>query len=198
MPIRLVETRPASALSELDDDDLMRLARAGREDAFEALLRRHQPLVLGVAARFLADRALGRDVMQDVFLSLGRERERYKPQARVRSYLLSLPLHRCHAVARARRSQTRRVAQLASVLPDTASPDEPIGMLVQRERARELHALLGSVPERQREVLILRFGEELELEEIAEATGRPIGTVKSHLFRGLKALRGLLHREPAP
>ena len=85
MPIRLVETRPASALSELDDDDLMRLARAGREDAFEALLRRHQPLVLGVAARFLADRALGRDVMQDVFLSLWRERERYKPQARFRS-----------------------------------------------------------------------------------------------------------------
>ena len=176
----------------------MRLARAGREDAFEALMRRHQPLVLGVAARFLADRALGRDVMQDVFLSLWRERERYRPEGRFRSYLLSLTLHRCHAVARTLRSQRRRATQLASVLPDGSGPDEPIGILVERERARELHALLGSVPVRQREVLILRFGEELELEEIARATGRPLGTVKSHLFRGLKALREMLHREPAP
>ncbi len=62
-PIHLVCDEATKTLGDLGDDDLMLLAKSGRQDAFEKLLRRHEPLVFGIAARFLADRALGRDVM---------------------------------------------------------------------------------------------------------------------------------------
>jgi RNA polymerase sigma-70 factor (ECF subfamily) len=191
-PIRLVEARTRE-LSDLDDDELMLLVRSGQKDAFETLMRRHQALVFGLAARYLADRAAGRDVMQDVFLALWRERERYKPGGRFRSYLASMTFHRCHMVARSRESHGRRVAQAS----DDRNPDAelPVDALVERERSREVRALLSRVPDHHRRVLVLRYAEELELEEIAEATGHPLGTVKSHLFRGLKLLRELVRKE---
>jgi RNA polymerase sigma factor (sigma-70 family) len=194
-PIRLVEPQATRGLADASDDELMLLARAGREDAFEVLLRRYQAFVLGVAARYLGDPAAGRDVMQDVFLALWRERERYKAGGRFRSYLAAMTFHRCHSVARHRRNQARRAAR-----GDHGAPaDElPLDVLVERERAREVRALLAQVPEHHRRVLILRFAEDLELDEIAAATGHPLGTVKSHLFRGLKTLRAMLTKEPPP
>jgi RNA polymerase sigma factor (sigma-70 family) len=195
-PIRLVEARTDAALSAADDDDLMLLAKAERQDAFEVLMRRHQAQVFGVAARFLNDRALGRDVMQDVFLSLWRERERYKSSGRFRSYLVAMTLNRCHMVARSKQSQARRAGKAVRADEDARPRDHlPVDALVERERTRELRQLLAQVPEHHREVLILRFAEDLELDEIARATGHPLGTVKSHLFRGLKTLRSLLQKE---
>jgi RNA polymerase sigma-70 factor (ECF subfamily) len=191
-PIRLVEARETRELADLDDDALMLLVRSGRQDAFEVLMRRHQPFVFGLATRYLADRASGRDVMQDVFLALWRERERYKPSGRFRSYLASVTFHRCHTVARSKKGQLGRAVRAAD---DPAADELPVDVLVERERSREVRALLSRVPEHHRRVLVLRFGEELELEEIAAATGHPLGTVKSHLFRGLKLLRELVRKE---
>lgn len=191
-PIRLVEARESRELPDLADDELMLLVRAGRQDAFEALMRRHQAFVFGIATRYLADRAQGRDVMQDVFLALWRERERYKASGRFRSYLASMTFHRCHMVTRSKKSHEQRAVRARE---DETHAEVPVDVLVERERSREVRALLSQVPDHHRQVLVLRFAEELELEEIAAATGHPLGTVKSHLFRGLKTLRELLRKE---
>ena len=195
-PIHVVETRGPKTLGDLDDDDLMLLTKSERQDAFEALMRRHQPLVLGIAARFLNDRGIGRDVMQDVFLSLWKERARYRASGRFRSYLVSMTLHRCHMVARNRKSQEQRISNLARAQEDPPQSEAlPLDAVVARERSRDLRQMLMRVPEHHRQVLILRFAEDLGLEEIAEATSLPLGTVKSHLFRGLKTLRTMVRKE---
>jgi RNA polymerase sigma factor (sigma-70 family) len=191
-PIHLVEARETRQLADLEDDELMLLVRSGRQDAFEMLMRRHQALVFGIATRYLGDRALGRDVMQDVFLALWRERERYKAGGRFRSYLASMTFHRCHMVTRGRKNHDKRALRESE---ERDAEELPVEALLERERAREVRALLSQVPDHHRRVLVLRFAEELELEEIAEATGHPLGTVKSHLFRGLKTLRELLRKE---
>lgn len=184
-------------LVDLDDDDLMLLAKAERQDAFEALVNRHQALVVALATRFLADRAAGRDVAQDVFLALWAERPRYKARGKFRSFLVSMTLHRCHMLARRRKTRHeyahRQAAAEASQPP--AADDLPLRTVVERERALELRKLLGRVPEKQRQVLILRFTLDLTFEEIATATDLPVGTVKSYVFRGLKRLRSLLVEE---
>jgi RNA polymerase sigma-70 factor (ECF subfamily) len=187
--IRLLNGKASRPAEELTDDDLMLLVRAGREDAFEVLLRRHQRLVLGLAIRFLGDRGQGRDVAQDVFLALWAERDRYRPRGRFRSYLVSVTLHRCHVVARQRKSHLDKVSRLqqereAHKQPETDSLDR----LVEVERARLVREKMTGLPEKMRLVLILRFTNELALEEIAEITGLPLGTVKSHVFRGLRRL----------
>jgi RNA polymerase sigma-70 factor (ECF subfamily) len=194
--IHLVLPRAPKDLGDLDDDDLMLLAKAERQDAFAALMRRHQALVFGVATRFLGDRGLGRDVMQDVFLSLWRERDRYGAKGRFRSYLVSMTLHRCHMVARNRQSQDRRISALARAQENAPQSESlPLDVVVERERSKELRRLLAGVPEHHRQVLILRFAEDLGLEEIAAATSLPLGTVKSHLFRGLRTLRDMMRKE---
>ncbi len=194
--IRLVDKTENRQLDELADDDLMLLTRANREDAFETLIRRHQSLVLGLSVRYFADRSLGTDVTQDVFLALWAERERYRGRGKFRSYLFSMTMHRCHVVARQRKSHLRKLANVAQDNRARATEaDQALDTLVEAERAREVRELLTRLPGKMRRVMILRFTHELALEEISSITGLPLGTVKSHLFRGVRRLAKLLQEE---
>lgn len=180
---------------EPTDDDLMLLARAGRRDVFEVLVRRHQKLVIALAVRFLGDATLGRDVAQDVFLAVWSERERYESRSRFRSYLVSVTLHRCQFVARQRRSHTRKLADLASETSNEPALDSgAMHELIEAEKRREVHEKLTVLPEPMRQVLILRFTHELPIEEIAKLTGLRLGTVKSHLHRGVRRLHQSLEK----
>jgi len=188
--IRLVEQPADDSLESMSDDDLFLLAQADRRDAFEQLIRRHQRLVLGLATRYLGDPAAGRDVSQDVFLALWSERGRYQRRGRLVSYLVSMTTNRCNYVARQRSSNLRKVANLSRE-PDRDSKDIPADRLLEREKARRVRSLLTSLPEKPRQVLILRFTHDMSIDEIANATGMPSGTVKSHISRGLKRLHEL-------
>jgi RNA polymerase sigma-70 factor (ECF subfamily) len=70
-------------------------------------------------------------------------------------------------------------------------------MLAQQEEGERMNAALGSLPANYREVLALRFQEDLTLEEIAAVVGAPVSTVKSRLYRSLETLRQILEREEA-
>ena len=67
--------------------------------------------------------------------------------------------------------------------------------LADDDRAKEVRSKLTRLPGKTREVLILRFTHELSLEEISSLTGMPLGTVKSHLFRGLKRMARFMKEE---
>ena len=68
-------------------------------------------------------------------------------------------------------------------------------MLAAREELSAVWAALDKLPERQRNVFVLRFVDDLSLEQIAAATGTTVGTVKTHLFRATATLRQLTGRE---
>jgi RNA polymerase sigma-70 factor (ECF subfamily) len=70
--------------------------------------------------------------------------------------------------------------------------DSPLHLFLQAESRQHVQASLAQLPVAYREVLLLRFQEEMQLDEIARIQGTPISTVKSRLYRGLEALRGLL------
>ncbi|MGZ6260391.1 MAG: RNA polymerase sigma factor, partial [Candidatus Limnocylindrales bacterium] len=70
-----------------------------------------------------------------------------------------------------------------------AGGPDPLGAAIAAERQRVIRSAVASLGEPYREVVALRFFAELSLNEIAESTGRPIGTVKTHLHRGLARLR---------
>ncbi len=194
--MRLVPEAKNITMEDLDDDDLFLLVKTGRKDAFEALIGRHQRLVLGLAIRFLGDRALGRDVAQDVFLALWSERMRYQPRGKFRSYLVSMTTNRCNYAARQRASHTKKLSNLATEEKSAGSGSEaPLSTILEREKSRALRNLIQSLPPTPRQVMILRYTNDMSLEEIATATGMPIGTVKSHLCRGVKRLHELWSKE---
>jgi RNA polymerase sigma-70 factor, ECF subfamily len=188
----------AEDLAGLADDDLMLLSRQGRRDAFEVLVARHTRLVLGTAIRFLGDRATGREVAQDVFLMLWSERERYVPKQKLKSLLITMTFNRCRALSRQRKNDRKKSETLAMLDHDVSDPATPLEQLLEQNRAAIVRAELTRLPEPVREILILRFAQDLSVQEIAEVTDKPVGTIKSHLFRGLKKLAQIFSKEGTP
>ena len=149
--------------------------------AFAELIEAHQGEVLAYCCRFLGDPVLAADVAQEVFLTLWKERERYRDEGKPRHYLLRIARHRCLAETKRRRSR-RELAERVAGEPREVSSG---GSLDTPALARALARLAP----KHRDLVILRYLGELELADIAAITGLKTGTIKSRLSRAVAALR---------
>jgi len=141
--------------------------------------------VLAYARRQLPAAADAEDVTQQVFLAAWDQRDRFEPErGTMAAWLLGIARHKVADRLRALQRQARIASQVA-LLPDPA--DDP----VEDELARRLLLLdaLDGLPAERRVVLELAFFEDLTHRTIAERLDLPLGTVKSHIRRGLDQLR---------
>lgn len=162
------------------DEELIAAINAGEAAAFEALYRRYRDWVAGLAFRFTGDYELALDVLQETFIYLLQKRPMLRLTARLTTFLYPAVKNLSIAARRKR----RRYAPGGEGLFDLPAREDP------SESAREeLAAVFSTLPEVQREVLLMRFADDMKIEEIAEALEIPTGTVKSRLRNGLKALR---------
>ncbi len=143
-------------------------------------------MVFSVALRLVGDRGLAEEVAQDVFLELHSWLPRLESADHVRHWLRRVATHRATDALRRRKVRPEGASEewedKHDRPGDSASADcGSMGVAMER--------MLLSLPEAQRTVLVLRYGEDLTPEEIARTTGDPIATVKSHLQRGLQLLR---------
>lgn len=149
---------------------------------FSALVREHQSMVFSIALHYLHDRASAEEVAQDVFLQLYRQKDRLNGPGHITAWLRRVACHRSIDYARSRHFDPKvgldEIAEPASEV----QPGDP--ML--REKLRKLILSLG---EKARMVMILRYQEDLDPEEIARELEMPVSTVKSHLQRSLAMLR---------
>lgn len=180
-------------LEERPDDELMLLARGGRPEAFDVLVRRYQQQVLRTCFRILGELSLAEDAAQAAFVELYRYLPRYRPLGKLRALLHRMALNQSRMLLRSRRAIDRKAGALnLEPLPPSILPDEHI---LEGERQRGVDAALAQLPRAQRETLALRFAGDLSLEEAAEVLRVPVGTVKSRVFHGLSRLRRLLKPE---
>ena len=139
-------------------------------------------MVFSIAYHFLHDRALAEEVAQETFLQLHKHLASLESPEHVLYWLRRTASNRCIDYARHR----RLAPQVAlDVIPEPASFDRPGDPLL----SRRLRQLVASLPPRQRMVVVLRYQEEMEPEEIARVLHIPVGTVKSQLQRSLAVLR---------
>jgi RNA polymerase sigma-70 factor (ECF subfamily) len=176
----LLETSPEDNRS---DEALIARISQGDAEAFEVLYRRHRDWVANLAFRFLGDRDLALDVLQETFLYVLRKFPGFRLTCQFRSFLY--PAVRNLSIA-ARRKAGRLRSDDPGILEQIAAP--PLSDAGDSSRA-QLSIVLTSLPEAQREVLLLRFVEGLSLNEIAAALEVPTGTVKSRLHHALATLR---------
>ena len=153
-------------------------------DEFRRLIETHQRMVFSLALRITGDYGTAEEVAQDVFLELYRSGESLVSEDHVRYWLRRVATHRAIDALRRR-----------SVRPESGA-EEWIEEQHVREAAESdsgvqarLEALLGTLPEPMRVVVLLRYQEEMQPEEIARLLGQSVAAVKSHLHRGLKLLR---------
>lgn len=175
----------------LGDEQLAAGFAAGDELCLAAAYRRWGRLVHRLAGRALGDGADAEDVTQQVFLAAWRGRRGYRPGAGgLGGWLVGITRHK---VADALTARARRAVLVAAVgarqeaAPVAAGscPEQILDrLLVQRE--------LANLPPAQQLVLRLAFYGDLTQSQISERSGLPLGTVKSHMRRGLRTLRSCL------
>jgi RNA polymerase sigma-70 factor, ECF subfamily len=159
------------------DQALIAAANRGEFTAFEELYRRHRDWVAQIAFRFTHDEDIALDVVQEVFLYFLKKFPGFELRCELKTFLY--PAARNVAIS-LRRKTERYVSDeesIANVPSETTAPQSDI-----------LTAVLAGLPEQQREVLLLRFGDGLALNEIAIALEIPLGTVKSRLHNALATL----------
>ena len=161
---------------------------------FNDAYRRIAPLALAAANRVLRDQAAAEDVVQDVFMQLWLRPSAYDPaRGSLTSYVTMIA--RSRAVDRwrtrgARESAVERSAEETRARhADHESAAEPV---IRRERALTLLSALDELPADQRDAVLLAYGRGLTAQEIARATGIPLGTAKSRVRLGLRKARETL------
>ena len=184
-----------------EQDDVVRALAArlvqGDESALEDVYDRWSALVHTYALRALGDAHDAEDVTQQVFVSAWRSRHTLTPSASaLPAWLLGIARHKV-ADVRAARARDARRAEAAAAAPtgdavEQSADEEVTERLVVRQAVDEL-------PDPRRTIVMLAFWQDLSHTEIAESVGLPLGTVKSHVRRGLIQLHQQLEgvrREP--
>ncbi len=175
---------------EVSDGQLLeRFNRAGEEAAFEALVRRHGPLVLGVCRRVLRDSHAAEDAFQATFLALLRRAHALDRQGSLAGWLHTVAYH--VALKARANSARRRRREEAAATPDAIEPQVE---LLWRELRPILDEELDRLPEGCRAPVVLCYLEGRTNEEASRLLGWPVGTVKSRLARARELLRARLTR----
>jgi RNA polymerase sigma-70 factor (ECF subfamily) len=183
---------PELAASELGrqlDSDVAALAD------FEALVLFYRPKVFRFALASLRDLDAAETVTQDCFLRAYQARESFRRDCSLQTWLMQIAVNLVRDRIRSRRFQFWRRASLTSNSFDVArhtiadGVQSPEARALIQERVAAVWTAADRLPERQRTVFLLRFVEDLDLLEIAAATGMKEGTVKTHLHRALRAVR---------
>lgn len=193
-----------SQAEEVDADwGLLARAAGGEEDAFTALVERHQERLIGLCSRWIGDREEARDAAQEIFLKAFRHAARVEPRGRFFTWLYRIAINHClnqvrrrkiarffsfqglagHRDGRAGRDDAAAVA----FDPADARPDAETALLA-RERWRRTRERLDRLPENQRVVVLLARFEGLSGREIAETLGITEGAVESRLVRAMRRL----------
>jgi RNA polymerase sigma factor (sigma-70 family) len=172
----------------LPDGALLECFVRGRDDgAFEALLRRHGPMVLGVCRRVLGNEADAEDAFQATFLVLVRKAATIRPRGLVGNWLFGVA--RNTAKKAKAMSERRRVREREAATRRTDGPPDD-----DHELQRILDEELAALPEKYRVPIVLCDLEGKPLKEAAALLGAPVGTVGTRLARGRRLLAGRLAR----
>lgn len=194
--------KPASAVgwSEVASRDAVLAQRcaAGDDRAYAELVDEHQRMVVQLAFNLMGDYDDALDVSQEVFLRVFRTIGGFRAQSSLRTWIFRIVVNQ----ARNRQRWWRRRRRDAQVpIEDhirnygefrTTSASDPARAFAQKELATRLSRALSQLPFEQRTVIVLREVDGLSYDEIAEAAGLNVGTVKSRLARARESLRGAL------
>jgi RNA polymerase sigma-70 factor, ECF subfamily len=181
----------------MEGTDALLVARlaAGDDDALAEIFDQFAPGVYGQALQVLGNIAAAQDVVQDVFVELWRQPDRYNPTAgTLRAYLTVMARHRAVDLLR---SELRRMARQNrhTRLASSQSLPSPSEEVMATEVASAVRAAVRMLPDSQRRVVELTYFGGLTCREVASTVGIPVGTAKSRLRLALAKLEDALDRQ---
>jgi len=174
---------------ERTDAELLALGAAGDQEAFWALVKRHEGRVLNLALRFTRDRQDAEELAQDVFFKVWRHARSFRGESSFGTWLYRVAVNACL-------NFKQRMKARPSPLPladdlEASNPRAADGLDAD-ERETRLKSALDALPARQRLALVLASFEDKSYEEIAEAMEVSVAAVESLIFRARRNLAAIL------
>lgn len=183
-------------MSERDvDAKLVARVQAGDKAAFDLLVLKYQRKILRLLSRMLRDQSEIEDVMQEAFIKAYRALPQFRGDSAFYTWLYRIAINtaRNWMASQARRPSSPSLHQSEDgetfdEIDNLTDNNTPESMLASREIAESVNQTIQELPAELRTAIVLREIEGLSYEEIAEAMGCPIGTVRSRIFRAREAI----------
>ena len=181
---------------KISDEELIERFQRGDSTAFSELVLRYKDPLYNYVSRMLKDPVFAEDIVQETFVRVYQNRDRYKKIAKFSTWIYTIAINLTKTTIR--RQGLRRFYSISQTseegktfeLPDTKiNIEKGIEDTIIGEHIREA---IYKLPRTFREVIILRDIQELSYEEISKIVGVPLGTIKSRVNRGRTRLQNLL------
>ena len=172
------------------DEELMTAIAAGDQRAFRVLVERHQGLVIGTVTRMIGA-GDAEDIAQQVFLNVWNSAPRWRPEAKVTTWSMTVAKRLVFNESR-RRKRSRIIPQASEEETTHEASDEspgPDARLLEGELHEAIGRAMSLLNEKERMAVVLRRHEGMQYEEIAVILGTSVSSVKSLLFRARTTLR---------
>lgn len=167
------------------EDEIFRKIEQGDSGGLDELVSLYYPEILRYCRWHTPDQATAEDAAQETFLKAVRHFDRYVHKGRFKAFLYQIAANTCVDMWRRKKPEA-----LSEELPEELAYTEQ--EFDRAEQKADLALLVEKLPEKQREVVLLRFAQDLTLRETADVLGLPLRTVQSRLRAALKYLKKIL------
>jgi len=175
-------------MDSVEVQNIVSAARQGSQEAYQSLVGRFAPGLMGYFYRNTGSRSEAEDLLQDVFLRLVKALPAYREKERFEIWLYRMAQH---LLIDYWRKKKVKLTPEDWMLEEEVRQD-PLERSVAKERDDELQQALSQLSPQQREVITMRYFSDLTFEEISKINGTPMGTALARAHRGLSKLRELL------
>lgn len=178
-------------MKNLLDEDLARLAQQGNQDAFALLVTRYEKQIFSLAYRLVGDYDEAADMAQEAFLRIYQMLHRYDPEKKFFSWMYRVAQNTCLNALNRRPSNVVPVERAEEYFSDTTAGEtaEPEKDYLNREIRRNIDRAIAELPDNYRDIIYLRYIEDLSYQQIADTLSLPVSTIETRLFRGKKLLQ---------
>ena len=180
--------RPEADASGVNDWSLLERIQQKDEAALSALYDRYSGLVYSEAKRILRDTGAAEEILQDLFYQVWRTAERFDvARGSLAGWLVVAARNRAISKLRKKSGKAEELEENAVFLGPSLESSTTQNLMLDKVRA-----VLGSLPDGQREAMEFAYFEGMSHSEIAERTGQPLGTIKTRIRSGMEALKKVL------
>jgi RNA polymerase sigma-70 factor (ECF subfamily) len=174
-------------------DELAEKAASGDRQAFSEIVRRLMKPVVALSYRMTRDQECALDLAQETFVSVWQNLKSFRGDSQFESWLFAIAANKTLNYLRSAAGRT--IHSVGEREPDLPAASDPEKDLAEKELRNDVLAFMQTLPEQQRLVFDLRFYKRMTFEEISRATGRALGTVKTHYREAVKKLRDFAARK---
>ena len=176
----------------IEDELLKWRFKCGSREALSRIYEKYLNNLLTLAMALLNDTGAAEDVVHDVFVSFAKSTESFKLCGSLKSYLGTCVINRARDRIRTKQRQSTQPDKTNLIRSGANEPDQSV---IYSEESKRLNHAIAQLPERQREVIILRLKGEMKFREIARLQGVSISTIQGRYRYGLDKLRSILDGE---